>query len=54
MRHMTISEAINLLTALYNKALTLPHIKNPVAWALYHAWEEADARGKKEVQDDKA
>ena len=47
MKQMTISEAINLVTALFHKATTMPNIKNPVAWALYHAWEEADARGKK-------
>lgn len=47
MKQMTISEAINLVTALFHKATTMPNIKNPVAWALYHAWEEADARGKR-------
>lgn len=47
MKQMTISEAINLVTALFHKATTMPNIKNPVAWALYHALEEADARGKR-------
>lgn len=26
----------------YNKALCFPHIKNPIAWALYQAWKEYD------------
>ncbi len=41
---MTIEEAVTLLRAMYDKSLTIPHIFNPVAWALYQTWREADAR----------
>ena len=26
----------------YNKALCLPYIRNPLAWALYQTWKEYD------------
>lgn len=28
---------------MYNKALTKPYIKKPLAWALYQAWKEYDS-----------
>lgn len=30
---------------MYNKALTKPYIKNPLAWALHEVWKEYDENG---------
>lgn len=30
---------------MYNKALTKPYIKNPLAWALHEVWKEYDEDG---------
>lgn len=42
----TIDEAVEMVRALHYSATHDPklrkHIKNPVAWALYKAWEVAD------------
>lgn len=35
---MTIEEAIKVLYSEYERALNNPQIKDPVSWAMYHAW----------------
>lgn len=46
----TIDEAVWLVRSLYDSAtqdpMLLGHIKNPVAWALYKAWEIANRSGE--------
>ncbi|MBQ1576480.1 MAG: hypothetical protein IIZ83_05920 [Oscillospiraceae bacterium] len=41
---MSIEEALIAIRELYDKGATNHDvIRNPVAWALYHAWREADS-----------
>lgn len=42
-----LETAIKLLTEEYEKAKKLEHIHNPIAYALYQVWREADAKGGK-------
>lgn len=44
---MTIQRAIRLLREQYKKALEMPHIEKPLAWALYQVWQEANRKEKK-------
>lgn len=44
---MRLETAIKLLTEEYEKAKKLEHIHNPIAYALYQVWREADAKGGK-------
>lgn len=39
---MKISTAMNMLQKKYAEALKTPGIKDPVAWALYQTWRQAD------------
>ena len=39
---MTFAKAHKLLTAKYEWAKNTPYIQDPVAWALYQVWKEAD------------
>lgn len=41
---MRLETAIKLLTEEYEKAKGLKHIYNPIAYALYQVWKEADRR----------
>ena len=41
---MRLETAIKLLTEEYEKAKKLEHIHNPIAYALYQVWKEADKR----------
>lgn len=43
---MTLQKAISLLKEKYSNALKSEYICNPLAYALYQVWKEAD---KKEV-----
>lgn len=36
----------------YNKAVALPHIKNPKAYALYQVWKKVDSQGAKGNDND--
>ena len=45
---MKIETAIRLLIKEYDKAKKQEHIRNPVAYALYQVWREADAREYRE------
>lgn len=46
MSKATLDAAIKILTAKYQKALTNPNIKEPLAYALYHTWRMVDAQAK--------
>ena len=37
-----VNEAIKCFNELYDKALKMDFIKNPLAWALYHTWKYVD------------
>lgn len=39
---MTIEKALREVETHYNYALTVPAIHDPVAWALYQVWRDAD------------
>ena len=38
--------ALDRIRAEYAKALQTPHIRNPLAYALYQVWREVDSNGK--------
>lgn len=44
---MTLTRAIKLLQATYEKAKHLDFVRDPVAWALYQVWKIADEEGRK-------
>ena len=39
-KEITLEDAIDLLKKTYARAVQLPFIHNPVAWALYQTWRE--------------
>lgn len=39
---MTLADALKAIKRNYERALTLPWVRDPVAWALYETWKEAD------------
>lgn len=39
---MTLEQAIELLREKYERAKNLKYVINPLAWALYQVWKEAD------------
>ena len=39
---MTIDKAIKLIVQIHEKARKMPHIKKPLAYALYQTWKIAD------------
>ena len=39
---MTLEDAIKLLKKDYERAQSMEYVKNPIAWALYQTWKEAD------------
>lgn len=39
---MTPDKAVKRFWEEYNRAQKLDYVKNPVAWALYRVWKEAD------------
>lgn len=41
----TIVKAIELLKEEYERARQLQYIRNPLAYALFQVWKEADRRG---------
>lgn len=43
--HPMYSEIMELIRE-YNKAVLLPHVKKPKAYALYQMWEKVDATEK--------
>jgi len=47
---MTFNKALEMLTKEYEKALEKEWVYNPVAYALYQTWKEADARDRKGEQ----
>ena len=40
---MEFRDVYPLLTSFYDKAKNSPHVKNPLAWALYQVWKMSDA-----------
>ena len=44
---MTIEQAIELLKKEYERAKNMEYVQNPLAWALFQVWKEADKRGKR-------
>ena len=44
---MTIEKAIERLREEYEKARENPYVNDPVAYALYHVWKEADKSSEK-------
>ena len=50
---MTLKEAIEMLTIRYTYASSQKWCNNPLAWALYQTWKEADRCGDmSDEQDD--
>jgi len=49
---MTLEEAIEILKKNYDKAKQLKYINNPLAWALYQTWKEADRCGDMGEEND--
>ena len=45
---MSLYEAIELLVSKYTYATAQEWIHNPLAWALYQVWKEADAEREEE------
>lgn len=45
---MTFDEAVEQLRIEYEKAKKNKHIKNPIAYALYHTWRMADSKKERE------
>ena len=43
---MTLAKAIKILEKEYEKAKKLEWVHNPIAYALYKTWRQADAGGK--------
>ena len=41
---MTLEEAIKLLNWYYERAKNMEYVQNPLAWALYQVWKEADKK----------
>ena len=39
---MTLADALKAIKRNYERALTLRWVRDPVAWALYETWKEAD------------
>ena len=48
---MTIAKALKTVRAKYEWAKETPYINDPVAWALYQTWKEAEAKPKKKNGD---
>lgn len=44
---MTLNKAKKLLEEEYEKAKTLEHIQNPLAYALFNVWRKADMQGRR-------
>lgn len=44
---MTLEKAIEILKKEYEKAKQLEWVRNPIAYALYKTWKQADAGGKR-------
>lgn len=44
---MTLDEAIEVLKEMYETALKMPFVFNPIAWALYQTWKVADIKGRR-------
>lgn len=47
---MTIEKAIRELIKTYEKAQTLEWVDDPVAWALYQVWKDADSDRQKKAE----
>lgn len=45
---MTLRQAVNMLEKEYDKAQTIDFVRNPLAYALYQVWKEADRQPPKE------
>lgn len=43
---MTLEKAIKLLEQEYERAKNLEFVHNPLAWALYRVWRQADSERK--------
>lgn len=46
---MTLRQAVNMLEKQYEKARNLDYVRNPLAYALYQVWKEADRQPPKEA-----
>ena len=47
---MSIEKAIELLRIEYQKALKCGYVRNPVAYALYKVWRQADSTPVKKAR----
>ena len=43
-----LERAIEDLKAHYDRALKIPYVRNPLAWALYRVWRKYDSKGEKQ------
>ena len=48
---MSFDEAVEQLRIEYEKAKKNKHIKNPIAYALYHTWRMADSKKEREQNE---
>lgn len=46
--HPEVRNAVILLQKQYEKALNLPHVRDPLAWAFYHTWKMLDSGRRKD------
>lgn len=49
---MTLNKAIKMLKEQYEKAKKLEWVHNPIAYALYHVWKEADRDGGRNEKEE--
>ncbi len=47
---MTLQGAIKMLEKRYKEAIGSDIIRNPLAWALYQTWKEAERQSLKEAK----
>lgn len=47
LENMEIDWALKRVRELYECAKTMDGIRDPLAWALYHTWREADEDGRR-------
>lgn len=45
---MKLEKALEMVKEKYEQAKKSEYVQNPVAWALYQVWKEADKQGRKD------
>lgn len=48
---MTLEKAVKLLEAKYERAKKMEYVQNPLAWALYQVWKEADSTKDEKLRE---